>query len=57
MTQKNSNIRKNKVSYHLMYKIKREMPLIVVGITKQDSLITLEKEKMRKYDLLANKVS
>jgi hypothetical protein len=38
-------------------KIKREITLIEVGITNQDSLITVETEKMRKYDLLANKLS
>ena len=31
-------------------KVKREITLIEVGITNQDSLITVETEKMRKYD-------
>ena len=37
-------------------KKKREITLIEVGITSQDRLLTVETEKKRKYDVLANKL-
>ncbi|KAI4292954.1 hypothetical protein PAPHI01_2228 [Pancytospora philotis] len=37
-------------------KKRREIILIEVGITSQDRLVTVETEKTRKYDVLANKL-
>ncbi|KAI5173372.1 hypothetical protein PAEPH01_1924 [Pancytospora epiphaga] len=37
-------------------KKRREITLIEVGITRQDRLVTVETEKMHKYDVLANKL-
>ena len=38
-------------------KKKKEIMIIKIGITNQDLLNTVENEKMRKYDLLANEIS
>ena len=38
-------------------KLKNEITLIEIGITNQDLLVSVEMEKTRKYDLLANKLS
>ena len=38
-------------------KKKKEIMIIEIGITNQDLLNTVENEKMRKYDLLANELS
>ena len=37
-------------------KKRREIILIEIGITSQDRLLTVETEKKRKYDVLANKL-
>ena len=47
----------NRPDIFVLDKKRREIILIEVGITNQDLLQTLEVEKTRKYDLLANELS
>ncbi|TBU10202.1 hypothetical protein CWI38_1945p0030 [Hamiltosporidium tvaerminnensis] len=49
-------IRNNRPDIFILDKKKNKMTLIEVGITFQDSLQIVETEKLRKYDLLANKL-
>ncbi|TBU20063.1 reverse transcriptase, partial [Hamiltosporidium tvaerminnensis] len=49
-------IRNNRPDIFILDKKKNKITLIEVGITSQDSLQTLETEKLRKYDLLANEL-
>ena len=52
------NIRTNNRPDLFVYdKKKREITLIEVGVTNQDVLQTVESEKKRKYDLLANELA
>ena len=47
-------INKNRPDIFVYDKNRKEIILIVVGITNQDLLQTVEVEKQRKYDILAN---
>ncbi len=49
-------IQHNKPDIVVFDKVKKEISIIEVGITSQDSLQTVELEKSRKYDLLANEL-
>ncbi|XP_015189380.1 PREDICTED: uncharacterized protein LOC107073304 [Polistes dominula] len=49
-------IQHNKHDIFVYDKIKKEITLIEVGITSQENLQSVESEKMRKYDLLANEL-
>ncbi|TBU12288.1 hypothetical protein CWI38_0816p0020 [Hamiltosporidium tvaerminnensis] len=49
-------IRNNRPDIFILDKKKNKITLIEVGITSQDSLQIVEIEKLRKYDLLANKM-
>ncbi len=40
----------------ILDEIKNEIILVEIGITNQNALVTVETEKTRKYDLLANKL-
>ncbi|KAL6122349.1 hypothetical protein NUSPORA_00589 [Nucleospora cyclopteri] len=53
----NVNIQCNKPDLFIHDKRKNLITLIEVGITRQDNLKTVETEKLRKYDLLANELS
>ena len=44
----------NKSDIGVFDKVKKEITIIEVGITSQECLQTVELEKRRKYDLLAN---
>ena len=46
----------NKPDIFVLDKVSKEITLIEVGITSKDNLQTVETEKMRKYDLLANEL-
>ena len=46
----------NRPDVFVLDKKRREIILIEVGITSQDRLQTVETEKKRKYDILANKL-
>ena len=49
-------IQANRPDIFVLDKKRREIILIEVGITSQDRLQTVETEKKRKYDVLANKL-
>jgi hypothetical protein len=49
-------IEANRPDIFILDKKRREIILIEVGITSQDRLHTVETEKKRKYDVLANKL-
>jgi len=49
-------IQNNKPDIFIHDKKRKEIILIEIGITNQDLLQTVENEKMRKYDLLANEL-
>ena len=55
--QTDIKIEKNRPDLFVFDKIKNEIILIEVGITNQDIINTVENEKRRKYDLLANELS
>ncbi|KAL6122007.1 hypothetical protein NUSPORA_00993 [Nucleospora cyclopteri] len=55
--QTNVNIQCNKPDLCIHDKRKNLITLIEVGMTSQDNLQTVDTEKLRKYDLLANKLS
>ena len=53
----NKQVENNRPDIFVFDKIKNEIMLIEVGITNQDIINTVENEKRRKYDLLANELS
>ena len=55
--QTDIKIENNRPDIFVFDKIKNEIMLIEVGITNQDIINTVENEKRRKYDLLANELS
>lgn len=50
-------IQNNKPDIFILDKEKNEITLIEIGITSQENLLTVETEKTRKYDILANELS
>ncbi|KAI5176648.1 hypothetical protein PAEPH01_2411 [Pancytospora epiphaga] len=46
----------NRPDIFVLDKKRREITLIEAGITSQERLVTVETEKMHKYDILANKL-
>ena len=55
--QTDIKIENNRPDIFVCDKRKNEIMLIEVGITNQDLLNSVENEKMRKYDLLANELA
>ncbi|KAL6120480.1 hypothetical protein NUSPORA_02790 [Nucleospora cyclopteri] len=53
----NVKIQCNKPDLFIYNKRRSKISLIEVGIANQDNLQTVETEKLRKYDLLANELS
>ncbi|KAI5177416.1 hypothetical protein PAEPH01_2470, partial [Pancytospora epiphaga] len=50
------HIQANRPDIFVLDKKRREIILIEVGITSQERLVTVETEKIHKYDVLANKL-
>ena len=50
-------VQNNRPDIFVFDKKKKEITLIEIGVTNQDLLQTVETEKTRKYDILANELS